>query len=246
MHQAPVRCTLAALATSFLADDGKRSRTAIDKVVKDAGIQGEYVGSMIDFLEGYGVLSATRQAGLTSVSPPTIMYQPGSRHLWDYFMAVVLMETEGSIAANALLHHSDVAHMYAILLIEKRGILPLESNELIDSLGVERVRQLTIDALADAERDATGQFRQWALDEMAEGSDSLRDVVNGIVIQVAGINEHPLGPVLLDEYMRTFQTSVERDEVWSIPRKMYDSYGLSMYFERDAVKHLPRLHSDDS
>lgn len=246
MHQAPVRCTLAALATSFLADDGKRSRTAIDKVVKDAGIQGEYVGSMIDFLEGYGVLSATRQAGSTSVSPPTIMYQPGSRHLWDYFMAVVLMETEGSIAANALLHHSDVAHMYAILLIEKRGILPLESNELIDSLGVERVRQLTIDALADAERDATGQFRQWALDEMAEGSDSLRDVVNGIVIQVAGINEHPLGPVLLDEYMRTFQTSVERDEVWSIPRKMYDSYGLSMYFERDAVKHLPRLHSDDS
>ena len=169
MHQAPVRCTLAALATSFLADDGKRSRTAIDKVVKDAGIQGEYVGSMIDFLEGYGVLSATRQAGSTSVSPPTIMYQPGSRHLWDYFMAVVLMETEGSIAANALLHHSDVAHMYAILLIEKRGILPLESNELIDSLGVERVRQLTIDALADAERDATGQFRQWALDENGRG-----------------------------------------------------------------------------
>ena len=81
---------------------------------------------MLDFLERYGILATAQQAGLTSVSPTIVMYQPGSRHLWDYFMAVVLMETEETTAANALLHHSDTAYMYAILLIEKRGILHLE------------------------------------------------------------------------------------------------------------------------
>lgn len=246
LYQTPVRSALAALATAFLEDDGQRSRTAIGDVVESAGVQRECIDSIIDFLEGYGVLSTTQQAGSTSVSPPIVMYQPGSRHLWDYFMAVVLMETEDATATNALLDHSDAAYMYAILLIEKRGILPLESNGLVDSLGAARVRQLTIDALADAEKDAAGKFRQWALDEMAKDSDSLRDIVNGIVVQVADIQGHPLGPALLDEYMRTFQASVERDAVWSMPRKLYNDYGLSMYYERDAIKHLPRLHQDDT
>lgn len=244
-HRMPVRSTLSALATAFLEDDSQRSRAAICDVIESADIQRERIGSMIDFLEGYGVLFAIRQAGPTSVSPPIVMYQPGSRHLWDYFMAIVLMETEDATAANALLHHSDAAHMYAILLIEKRGILPLESNGLIGSLGTARVRQLTINALADAEKGAAGKFRQWALDEMSKGSDSLRDIVNGLVVQVADTQGHPLGPALLDEYMRAFKTSVERDEVWSIPRKLYNDYGLSMYYERDAIKHMPRLHLDD-
>ena len=246
LHQTPVRSTLVALATAFLEDDSQRSRAAIDNIIESAGIQRERIGGMIDFLEVYGVLFATRQAGPTSVSPPIIMYQPGSRHLWDYFMAIVLMETEDATAANALLHHVDAAHMYAILLIEKRGILPLESDELIGSLGTTRMRQLTIGALADAEKGAAGKFRQWALDEMAKGSDSLRDIVNGIVVQVADIQGHPLGPTLLDEHMRAFRTSIERDEVWSIPRKLYDDHWLSMYYERDAIKYLPRLHQDDT
>ena len=246
LHQTPVRSALSALATAFLEDNSQRSHASIGDALECAGIQREYIGDMIDFLEEYGILSTTRQAGPTSVSPQIVMYQPGSRHLWDYFMAIVLMETKDATAAAAtLFHHSDAAHMYAVMLIEKRGILPLKSNELIDSLGVERVRQLTFDALADAEKDAAGKFRQWVFAEMAKSGDSLFDIVNGIVVRVADTQGHPLGPALLDEYMRTFQTSVERDEIWSIPRTLYSDYGLSMYHEREAIKHLPRLHQDD-
>lgn len=246
LHHNPVRSALYALAIAFLEDDSKKSRTSIRNVIENACIQHECADSMLDFLERYGILSTTQQAGPTSVSPAIIMYQPGSRHLWDYFMAVVLMETEEAAAANKLLHHSDVAYMYAILLIEKRGVLPLESNELVESLGAARVRQLTIDALADAEKSAAGKFRQWTLDEMAKGEDSLCDVVNGIVVQVADIQGHPLGPTLLDEYMRSFQASAKRDEVWSIPRVFSDRHSVSMYYERESVKHLPRLHGDDT
>ena len=245
LHQKPVRSSLLALATAFLGDDGQRSHKEISDVIENANIQPVSTGSLLDFLEGYGILATTQQAGTTSVSPAIVMYRPGSRHLWDYFMAVVLMESEKSTAANALLHHSDVAYMYAILLIEKCGILPLESSELIKFLGAARVRQLTIDALVDADKSAAGKFRQWTLDEMTKGSESLCEIVDEIVAQVADIQGHPLGPALLDEYMRTFKTSVERDEVWSIPRKFHDSHGLSMYHERDSVRRLPRLHNDD-
>lgn len=245
-HQEPVRSTLIALATAFLEDASQRNHAEVSDIIKNAGVQYEYVDTMIDFLERYGVLFAARQAGSTSVSPAIVMYQPGSRHLWDFFMAVVLMETEDAKAANALLHHSDVAYMYALLLVERRGILPIESNGLIESLGAARARQLSINALADAEKDAAGKFRQWVLDEMAKNSGSLREIVNGIVVQVANIRDHQLGPTLLDEHMRKFRTPIDRDAVWSVPKSLCGNYGLSMHYERDAVKHLPRLHKGSS
>ena len=246
MHQKPVRSTLSALAKALLADDSPKDCTAIGNVIESADIQRKHVGNMIDFLEEYGILTAIRKAGATSVSPDVVVYQPGSRHLWDYFIAVVLMETKDDVVADALLHHRDAARMYAILLVEKRGALPLESEDLINALGTDGARQLAIAALADAEMGAAGRFRQWALDEMEADRESLSDIVNGIVVQVANIRNHPLGPTLLDEYMRSFQTPVERDKVWSIPRKMYDDYRLSMYFERDAVKRMPCLYDGDA
>ncbi|WP_443613540.1 hypothetical protein, partial [Adlercreutzia sp.] len=88
-------------------------------------------------------------------------------------------------------------------------------------------------------------LRQWSLDELVRSEDSFLEIVNGIVIQVADELDHPLGPTMFDKYMRSFASPAERDRVWSIPRKMYDGYGLSMYYEHDAIKHLPLLHNDD-
>lgn len=245
MHETPVRSTLIALADAFLQNDKPRDFAEMESLIETAGIQRETVGSMLDFLERYGILFTIRRAGRTSVSPMTIMYQPGSRHLWDYFMALILVDTDDILAADILLRHSDAAHMYAILLIEKRGILPLEVESLVNTLGSDRARQLTIDALASSEKDAARKFRQWVLDEIAKSKDTLSDIVNGIIVQVADEKEHPLGPTLLDDYLRTFQAPAERDIVWSIPRTMHDGSRLSMYTERDAVKHLPQLHQDD-
>lgn len=246
MHEMPVRSTLVSLATAFLLDDSQRDRAAICDIVKNADIQCRDIGNMLDFLERYGILATIQRPGATSVSPPVIAYQPGSRHLWDYFMAIVLIETEDVAAADAIAYHGDAAYMYATLLIEKRGILPLESTGLVNALGIDRTRQLTFDALADAGKNATGKFRQWTLNEMSKSREALFDIVNRIIIPVANEQEHPLGPPLLDEYMRSFQTPIKRDMIWSIPEGMHKGYGLSMYYERNAVKHLPRLHNDDA
>lgn len=246
MQDAPVRTSLLALATAFLADDAPRERDSIGAIIEGVGLQYANAVGMIDYLEVHGILATERRPGAMSVSPDIVMYKLGSRHLWDYFMAVVLMETDTGKAAEALLRHSDAAYLYSVLLVEKRGFLPLESDELVNALGNERARQLTIDALASAEKEAAGKFRQWALDEMARSDGAFREIVNGIVVQVADIPGHALGPLMFDEYMRSFQTPIERDLVWSTPRKMYDDYGLSMYYERDAVKHLPQLHDGDT
>lgn len=246
MHEMPVRSTLVSLATAFLLDDSQRDRAAICDIVEKADVQCKDVGNMLDFLERYGILATIQRPGATSVSPPVITYQPGSRHLWDYFMAIVLIETEDIAAANAIARHGDAAYMYAILLIERRGILPLKSNGLVNALGIDRTRQLTLDALADAEKNTAGKFRQWTLTEMSKSREALFEIVNRIIIPAANEQEHPLGPLLLDEYMRSFQTPIKRDMIWSTPKETHEGYGLSMYYERNAVKHLPRLHDNDA
>ena len=245
VHDTPVRSALAALARAFLEDDTPRNRVTIGGVVESADIQPGEVANMLDFLESYGILATIQRPGTTSVSPAVVMYQPGSRHLWDYFMAVVLMETGDDNAAKALFCHGDAALMYSTLLIERRGILPVDNELLAQALGDNRVRELTIDALATAEKSASGKFRQWTLEEMGKDRDSLYDMVNGIVIQVAGERDHPLGPSVFDEYMRSFRTPIERDRVWSIPKKIWNDHYLSVHYERDAVKHLPYLNEED-
>ena len=245
IHDRPVWTTLDVLANSFLKDDNPRDRTAIGTLLEMAGIRREDIGSMLDFLETYGILVTIRQPGPTSVSPATFSYQLGSRHLWDYFMAVILMEADGGRAVELLSKHRNAALMYAILLVEKNGILPLENEVLLSALGADGARHVTIDALASADKDTVGKFKQWVLDEMAEDRESFAEIVNGIIVRVACERDHPLGPLMFDEYMRTFPTPIERDRMWSIPKEMSSGYGLSMYYERDAVRHLPRLHKDD-
>lgn len=247
LHKSPIRSALIALATEFIADDAPRDRAVICDIIENGCIQHEDVGDIIDFLETHGILATIRQPGATSLSPFIFKYQPGSRHLWDYFMAVVLTETEDAEAADTLLRHGDAAYLYAVLLIEKRGILPIENNGLVDVLGNERVRQLTIDALACANKDIAGKFRQWVFSEMNKDKESLSEIINSIIVQVAEDQEHPLGSAMFDEYMRTFRTPIERDAVWSIPtRSLYSDRYLSFYFERDAVKDLPCLHEDST
>lgn len=245
-HSAPVRRTLAALANHYLKSDEPLERAGIDKVVEESGVDKDIIGDILDFLDEYGILNVSEQAGKSRLSPKTVTYRPGTRHLWDYFMALTLIEDGNNAVAEILSSHPDATEMYGILLIERCHTLPHNCDNLVDVIGNRRARELTFDALTEAEPAATARFRQWALDEMRRGKEELFEIVNNVILQVSCVQDHPLGPILLDEHLRSYTSPASRDVLWSIPRNMASSEWLAMYNERDAVKHLPRLHSDDT
>lgn len=241
----PVRRALFALAGAYLTAGEPLDRVGVGRVIEDGGVEKGIIGSLLSFLDDYGILYVSERPGKSKLAPKTVTYLPGTRHLWDYFMALRLVDEDGFAVSDLLSSHQDAAEMYGILLIERRGILPLACDELVGVLGEAGARALTFNALSESQPTSTEPFRQWALEEMSKGKDELFDVVNGVVVQVAGVPGHPLGPCLLDEYLRSFASPIDRDVVWAIPRNLEFGKWNAMYDERDVLKHLPKLHAEE-
>lgn len=246
----PVQRTLLALAQTFLGSNcGKLSEDSLQDVLKKIGLDKQASVQMIELLLNYGILSIRRTKGRGSFDPCDISYSVGSRHLWDYFMAILMLEDDFATNKELLSGQPDAAQMFSILLVENKKTLPLSCKSLVEAVGDRKAYELTLFALSNARPESVAPFRGWVLDQMRSGKDTFSKIVNGLVVQVANIEKHPLGPLLLDEFLRTFDKPAERDAEWSLPSSLYMrgiNYQTAAYHEREVLKHLPHLHKHET
>lgn len=242
-----VSCALRGLSVRFLNNDNPASKQEIGAVLDGADVPKSYHMPLIDLLTRYGILSVKHIQGNSPFDPPVLMYSPGSRHLWDYFMAYSLLMDESSKSKNLLSKNRNAAYMYGVLLIEKKGILPCNSNELTEAVGKYEAREINLYALAHATPSKAAKFHDWAFNELEKGGGALFDIVNDIVLPVANVANHPLGPLMLDEYLGAFNSPAARDAIWSLPTSIRnggrtDDPRASLYSERQLVERMPTLH----
>lgn len=246
----PVRKALLALARAFLDScSGELTDGALGEALAINGLDKQASVQMTELLLSYGVISMRRTAGYGPFDPGGITYAIGTRHLWDYFMAVLMIDDGTGPNGELLARRPDSAEMFSILLVEMKGVLPLNCESLVTAMGERDAYDLTLFALSYSRPEAAAKFRPWVLDEMRDGYCGLPEVVNGLVIQVANVKGHPLGPTLLDKVLRTFDTPVDRDAVLSLPvalRHAGSDYQTSLYWEHDSLRHLPRLHEHET
>lgn len=245
-----VRRTLLGLAHAFLDSDyDELTEDGLRSVLTNVGLDDSASAQMVELLVSYGILSERRTKGRGSFAPYDRTYAGGSRHLWDYFMSVLMLEDGFGPNEKFLKSHPDALEMLSILLVENKGILPLDCKELVAAVGDEDAYRFTLFALSNARPETVAPFRDWALEEMRSGADGLSKIVNGVVIQVAEAEDHPLGPTLLDEYLRTFDSPAERDAVWSLPSSLHVrgiDHQTALYRERDILSRMPRLHQHET
>lgn len=239
----PLRKALIHLAEYFLKSDTSIERDELIDLLNGLEM-GTDPGRIIDFLNNHGILIERRLLPDNVLRLSSWSYRAGSRPVWDYIMAVIL-DQGNSEASELLRNHPDAALMYGIILVEKRGILPIECEKLVEVAGKDDAQSLSLHALAFCHRNATAKFRCRVLDKMAISQNDLFDVVNSVVVVVAHVKNHPLGPLLLDEYLQSFESPFERDAVWSVPRKYDSNPRFALYEERCLVEDLPRLHKAD-
>lgn len=247
---APVRNTLLGLALTFLGSD-------IDELAEDSlkaelikvGLDSPASVEMIRLLTSYGILSRRTTKGQSTFDPPINSYAIGARHLWDYFMAVRMLEGDFCMKKELLKQHQDAAEMLSILLVEKKGMLPLDCRDFVAAVSDTDAYEFTLFALSNARPKSVAQFKDWVLDEMRSGANGLSKIVNELVIQVAEVKGHPFGPLLLDEFLRSFDSPAKRDAVWSLPSSMRIR-GIrqlaAIYYEREALQYMPQLHKQET
>lgn len=246
----PVGKALPSIARAFLGSDcDELAESELDDALSKANLDNSGSTQMTELLVSYGILSMRRTKGRGSFDPCEITYAAGTRHLWDYFMAMLMLEDSCGPNEKLLRRRPDASEMLAILLVENKGVLPLNCKSLVAAVGNENANGLTLFALSNARPESVAPFRDWVLSEMGSVADGLSKVVNGLVIQVAEMENHPFGPTLLDEYLRTFDSPAGRDAVWSLPpslRIRSIDYQTALYRERDLLRHMPRLHKHET
>ena len=243
IHAQPLRKALIHLAEHFLEADVSIDRDDLIRLLDSLEVKTDSQ-QIIELLNNHGILIERRLLPDNPLRISRWSYRAGSRPVWDYFMAVIL-DQGNSKASELLRNHSDTALMYSIILIEKKGILPIECKELVECMGKDDARSLSLHALAFCHRNATAKFRCHILEKMAICQKDLFDIVNNVVVAVARVKDHPLGPPLLDIFLQSFESPSERDAVWSIPRKYDGDPRFALYEEQRLVEDLPRLHKTD-
>ncbi len=249
VEERPLREALLKLARVFLESGRSQlSKRELGEAFAEAGLDAKATTQMTGLLDSYGIL-CKRQTKGAGAFDRNVAYAVGARHLWDYFMAVLMVEDGFGPGCDLLARQRDAAEMVSILLVEQKGILPLDCKELATAVGDGEAYRLTLFALSNARPDAVAPFKEWVLDEMGSGPNGLSKIVNGLVIRVAELKDHPLGPTLLDKYLRTFGSPAERDSVWSLPPSMRVrgiSYQTALYHEREILDSMPRLHPNET
>lgn len=90
-------------------------------------------------------------------------------------------------------------------------------------------------ALANTSVEIASQFGEYVKKLMNYSAGEFREIFERIILPVSSVPNHPLGSVLLDEFLRDFEKPAQRDIWWSIPtylrdaRYSYDTRGRTVF-----------------
>lgn len=245
----PVNTSLISLSQYFM-DHESIDEVEIERLLSRFGIRDQVKDATINLLIRYGILLNMNSERTFHEAPDYLnlpepaCYIPGSRHLWDYCIAQCLLQSDARYFKEILTNNQDATMLYGVLLVEKKGILPSKDPRLIDAIDEDYLRKIDLYALSNADPNTTEKFKPWAMELLCAGGQDFSDVLNGIVARVANYPKHPLGTSLLDSYLNSFKTPIERDIVWSIPiavKMGLRSSQIAYYEERRHLQNLPRL-----
>lgn len=169
--------------------------------------------SILDFLVGEGVIYRVIESK-DEFSTKKTLYSWGMQPFFDYLIAVkknACLERGQQIVVKEV---NGVSQMLSLILIEKKGLISNIDNvkiQIADGL------ELNLYALSNCSLDIAKKYKGYLKDLMQSSVAMFRKVFSKVIFNVLRIDNHPLGSILLDEYLREFAKPVERDIYWSMP-----------------------------
>ena len=180
-----------------------------------------YLPELLRFLEEEGfIYSFKRQKD--EFSKVVTYYSWGMQPAFDYLIARKLFDAIERDEQIDIVFSSGIYEMLSLIVIEEKGKLLFQCPNI--KIEDEALFDLVCYTLSSASVNAVTPFRDYLKTIMGHSVYQFREVVNQVVIPVSIIPGHPLGADLLDEFLREFSNSAERDIWWSIPGYLRDNY----------------------
>lgn len=186
----------------------------------DPEFTAERIRFVLKSLVEYGLVVAQQEGASSGLFPPSTRYGLAHRHIADYVLARRLADsTLGALDRDGIAefpanleHNKAVAELFVTMLAESDRFV----TDAPWVAAPTTAEQLELVALALVSPTvAEGRTRQ-VKQMMLQSAKTNREVLTRLVLPVARIPGHPLGPRLLDEALRTLPMA-KRDPLWSVP-----------------------------
>lgn len=217
-NQSMVKSTLIMVAT-MLVDKSELSYDEIYSACKEP-IK-SHLEDILKFVEEEGFIYS-RQIQMDDFSIPETLYSWGMQPAFDYLIARKLFDAVKAHKTIETEYTNGIYQMLSLVVIEedKKLLFQYPNIKLSDDVKFD----LVCYALANTSVEIASDYRDYVKSLMNYSPDEFREIFDRIILLTSNVPNHPLGSILLDEFLREFDSSAQRDIWWSIPTYLKDNY----------------------
>ncbi|MDD4593240.1 MAG: hypothetical protein PHG06_22900, partial [Parabacteroides sp.] len=187
----------------------------------DSLINNSISRKILDYLRDYGLLLEFIPIDADPLRPEEPTYQFAFEPLNDYLIAENAVRAIIRSRSNNLppgLKGKPAAQSWAsLILLSDYKILVGEDNFWVNDLPEEAIDELRLFSLSQVNREDLNKFKPWVEVKIRESMPTSRKFINGLIVKVARIDNHPLGPEFLHEVLMSFENVAARDLIFSGP-----------------------------
>lgn len=213
-----VHTILCEIAELFAEKENLSEKELTEKL---SGSITNHLPELLEFLEEEGFIYSFRRQK-DDFSPALTYYSWGMQPAFDYLIARKLYAAINRDEIIDIEYTSGIYEMLSLIVIEEKGKLIFQIPNI--KIADEVIFDLVCYTLSSASVDTVAPYRDYFKKILVHSVYQFRELINRVVIPVSIVEGHPLGAELLDEVLREFNSSAERDIWWSIPGYLRDNY----------------------
>lgn len=221
------------LANLFSNESGIERSKVINAIAQKLSIAIVRSQKLVKYLESYGILHLYCKPGNGLLSPDTYIYQPGIQGYFDYASALTLIE-ENRLPQNIDFNKCrnlprNAYYLLAIISIQRFSYLIVDNTSIGVVIDEPFKDELLCFALRHTKPAEAAQYKVRLFQLMSNNANTLKKIVNNLVLPLARIHDHPLSVALINEFLLSFEYPAQRDILWSVPSHLKSSKGERWY-----------------
>lgn len=176
---------------------------------------------LIRYLEDYGLLYSVVNHPSSFLEDPKIYYEIGIQPIYDYLYAIIIIE---KIKRNSfeklpdnLRSNNGTLQMASIILLNDYNTLLSDYSVFERSLNNNDLYDLIFYALVNVSPLIAIRYVPLIKSLLTQGAFAVKAITNKVFLNVARIENHPLSPLILHEFLMEFENAGQRDLFWSVP-----------------------------
>ena len=198
--------------------------TLIAEISDHLSISNNRARKLVSYLCQYGLLRVHVAESSDLLLPSTYYYYPGIQGYFDYAGALLLLRKyklpERIQFGDFSGINRNTLYMLAVISIQDFRYLITNNSSLAHIIDQYSIQELYYFSLKQTSYENALPFRKDLEAALYQSADNVRKITNNVILPLAREPRHPLGVLMLDNFLKAFNSPAERDLYWSIPANL--------------------------